>query len=244
MAFATALLHVLRVGVCDLLQSGSTLFLLTAGVGGAMGGLWGAVAGEVARGRKARRLACVLLALAGPLVGIAVSLARFCGSPMIFAYDPFFGFFSGTLYDTIVDVRPELGSYRGGSCATIAGAVLVASCLRREGRALRGPVARDASTIARLTLGLLCFAASLVMIAEGPVLGHWQTSSSIARALGGRISGARCDVVYPDSVVASTPRSSSEIASRSSPPTKHASEPAWAAASPSSSSTTSTRSAR
>jgi hypothetical protein len=200
-AFVTALLHGLRVGVCDL-ASGATLFLLTAGVGGAMGGVWGAVAAEAARGRKARRLACVVFALAGPLAGIAVSLARFYGSPMIFAYDPFFGFFSGTLYDTIVDVRPELWSYRAGSCATLAGAVLVASCLRRAGPAVRGPAARDATVIARMTVGLLCFAASLVMSAEGPALGHWQTSASIARALGGRISGARCDVVYPDSVVA------------------------------------------
>ena len=43
-----------------------------------------------------------------------MSLARFYGSPMIFAYDPFFGYFSGTLYDTVVDVRPELWTYRGG----------------------------------------------------------------------------------------------------------------------------------
>ena len=64
----------------------------------------------------------MLLALAGPLGGIAVSVARFYGSPMIFAYDPFFGYFSGTLYDTVVDVRPELWTYRGGSLATLVGA--------------------------------------------------------------------------------------------------------------------------
>jgi hypothetical protein len=201
-AFATALLHGLRVGICDF-ASGATLFLLTAGVGGAMGGVWGALVAEVARGRRTRGLACVLMALAGPLAGIAVSVARFYGSPMIFAYDPFFGFFSGTLYDTIVDVRPELWSYRAGSSVTIAGVVLVASCLRREGHALRGPSVFDSATVARLALGFLCGVTTLVLFAEGPALGHWQTSASIARALGGRVSGARCDVVYPDSVVAS-----------------------------------------
>ncbi|HEY4016780.1 MAG TPA: hypothetical protein VGM06_25770 [Polyangiaceae bacterium] len=201
-AFATALLHGLRVGICDF-PSGATLFLLTAGVGGAMGGVWGAIVAEVVRGRRARRLACVLIALAGPLAGIVVSLARFFGSPMIFAYDPFFGFFSGTLYDTIVDVRPELWSYRAGSLVTIAGVLFIASCLRRDGQTLRGPAAFDSAVVARLTLGLVCAATSLVMACEGPALGHWQTSASIARALGGRVSGARCDVVYPDSVVAS-----------------------------------------
>ncbi len=60
-----------------------------------------------------------------------VSFARFFGSPMIFAYDPFFGYFSGTLYDTVVDVRPELWTYRGGSLATLVGLALVAAALTR-----------------------------------------------------------------------------------------------------------------
>ncbi len=106
-AFLTALLHGIRVGICDF-WGGTTLLLLTAGFGGLLGGVWGALVGEACRGRRRRRLGCVLLALAGPLVGIAVSVGRFYGSPMIFAYDPFVGYFSGTLYDTVVDLRPEL----------------------------------------------------------------------------------------------------------------------------------------
>jgi len=77
-AFAAALLHGLRGGFCDL-AGGATFFALTAGVGGAMGGAWGAVAGEVARHLRRRRLACLLLAPAAPLAGIAVSVARFYG---------------------------------------------------------------------------------------------------------------------------------------------------------------------
>jgi hypothetical protein len=113
-AFATALLHAIRVGLCDL-WGGALFFLLTAGFGALLGGGWGALVAEIARSRKRRRLACVLLGLLAPLAGIAVSVARFYSSPMIFAYDPFFGFFSGTLYDTIVDQRPQLWSYRAGS---------------------------------------------------------------------------------------------------------------------------------
>jgi len=200
LAFATALLHGLRAGMCDL-SGGAVFFALTAGFGALMGGAWGALAGEASRGLRRRRLACVLLALAGPIAGIAVSLARFFGSPMIFAFDPFFGFFSGTLYDTVVDERVELSTYRAGSLALLAGLALVASSLTRTERgalALRG--APRSGEIARLLLGGCALAAALAVAAEGPRLGHWQTADSIARALGARSAGPRCDVVYPDSL--------------------------------------------
>jgi hypothetical protein len=203
-AFATALLHGLRVGLCDL-WGGALLFVLTAGAGGVMGGAWGAVVGEACRGRAARRSSCVALALAAPLAGIAVSLGRFWGSPMIFAYDPFFGFFSGTLYDTIVDVRTELWSYRAGSMTTLAGVALVASALGRTPRgtpAMRSARA-DLPAAARLLLGLVLLSGSVAVTVFGAELGHWQTSASIARALGGRAAGPRCDVVYPDSLASS-----------------------------------------
>ncbi len=203
-AFSTALLHALRVGLCDL-SGGAIFFVLTAGVGAILGGAWGAVVAEVGRRRaRARRLTCVLLALAGPLGGIAVSLARFWGSPMIFAYDPFVGFFSGTLYDTIVDVRTELWTYRAGSLATLAGVALVASVLSRgdNGQLALRPLRADWRATARLLAGVAALGVSLVFAAYGPELGHWQTPQSIARALGGRAAGPHCDVLYPDSLLA------------------------------------------
>ncbi len=226
-AFMTALLHGLRVGICDF-GGGAVFFLLTAGVGGMMGGAWGVVVAEACRGRRRRRLLCALLALAGPLGGIAVSLARFVGSPMIFMYDPFFGYFSGTLYDTVVDVRPELWSYRGGSIATLVGVALVAAALTRDaaGRlSLANVVGDEGTRRARLAMagGVVMLAVSLAVTLEGPALGHWQTAATIARALGGRASGPRCDVVYPDSVPADEAALWSATASRSSPPTRRAS---------------------
>jgi hypothetical protein len=200
-AFATALLHGLRVGICDF-AGGAIFFLLTAGVGALMGGAWGAVVAEVCRGRRRRRLLCVLLAIAGPLGGVAASLARFVGSPMIFMYDPFFGYFSGTLYDTVVDVRPELWSYRAGSIAALVGLALVAAALTRREDGRLSTAALRVAPSARLSMagGFVMLAASFVVALEGPRLGHWQTAETIARALGGRASGPRCDVVYPDSV--------------------------------------------
>ena len=196
-AFTTALLQGLRVGICDF-WGGAILFVLTAGFGSAVGGMWGAIAGEACRRRRRRRLACVLLALAGSLGGIAVSVVRFYGSPMIFSYDPFFGYFSGTLYDTIVDVRPELWTYRAGSAATVAGVALVAVALTRTGE---GKLALRAGTRAYLASGVALLAISLGITLDGSALGHWQTSATIAAALGGHAAGPRCDVVYPDSLL-------------------------------------------
>jgi hypothetical protein len=122
---------------------------------------------------------------------------------MIFAYDPFFGYFSGTLYDTVVDVRTPLWTYRAGSLATLVGAALIASALLRtkDGALVLRPLRGNAPAVVRLALGLGALALSLGMCLEGPALGHWQTAASIADALGARASGPRCDVVYPDSVV-------------------------------------------
>jgi hypothetical protein len=198
-AFATALLHGLRAAMCDF-WGGAVLFVLTAGFGAVLGGVWGAFAGEVARGRRRRRLACVLLALAGPVGGIAVSVARFYASPMIFAYDPFFGYFSGTLYDTVVDVRPELWTYRAGSAATLAGVALLAAALARTARG-RPALGSGARSRVLLACGAALLAVSLAVTAEGAALGHWQTAATIARALGGHASGARCDVVYSDALL-------------------------------------------
>jgi hypothetical protein len=189
-AYVTSLLHGLRVGICDF-WGGSLLFVLTAGVGSIMGGVWGAVVAPLARGGNRRALRCVLLGLAGPLAGIVVSLARFYGSPTVFAYDPFFGYFSGTLYDTVVDTRPELWTYRAGSLLTLAGVALIAS---------GWSPAAQVSGRWRRALGALALLASLVHCAFGPELGHWETATSIARELRGRSAGAHCDVIHPDTL--------------------------------------------
>jgi tetratricopeptide (TPR) repeat protein len=214
-ALLTAYLHGARVGFCDL-QGGTILFVLTAGFGACLGGLWGVVAEEIvrsisrsdrgsasSRGSLLRTLGCVLLAMAAPFGGVVVSVARFYGSPMIFAYDPFFGYFSGTLYDTVVDARPELWTYRAGSAATILGAGLIAAALIRleNGRAALGPWRGSARTSACLGLGLSTLLVSLAVTVRGSSLGHFQSAATIASALGGHVAGARCDVVYPDAVL-------------------------------------------
>ncbi len=192
LSLATALLHVLRVGICDLF--GALLyFALTAGAGAVAGGVWGAVVGGAVAGLGTRvrrvRTAAVVLALAGPASTIALGLADFYGSPMIFAFDPFVGYFSGTLYDTIIDAGPALLTYRLGTLATLSAVALFASVL--------GANKRAPSALTRLALGTACGAASLGVWMSRDTLGHHSTPASIRQTLGGERHGLRCDVFYP-----------------------------------------------
>ena len=198
-ALLLGLFHGLLGGLCDL-WGGLAGFLLGPGIGALLGGVWGAVAGEIARSRRHRRLVAVLLAVLGPATGVAISVGRFYRSPMIFAFDPFVGYFSGTLYDTVVDAGPALWSYRAGSVAFASAVLCTASVLRRSGPSLRLEVARDRSFWARAAFALLLFGACVAELALGARLGHWSTSATIAAELGGQRHGARCDVVFPSSL--------------------------------------------
>ncbi|MFO0590918.1 MAG: hypothetical protein U0441_25470 [Polyangiaceae bacterium] len=195
--FLTTLIHGARAGFCDF-WSGATNFALGPFVGAILGGTWGAVAGEIASRRAkrwARRTVAVLVAFAGPLAGAAVSFGRFLTSPMVFAYDPFAGYFSGTLYDTVIDAS-GLWTYRAGSLATMGAALVLAMHLRRseEDGKLRLRWARSWGVA--LT-GVLCAIVSVAHMSLGTELGHYQTAASIAKALGGRTDGERCVVLHP-----------------------------------------------
>lgn len=207
LSLLTALLHAARIGICELW--GALLYYAqTAAFGCVMGGAWGAVVGElvaamVRRGRivqpRRRAAVAVALSLAGPILTAAVSVYRFITSPMIFAYDPFVGFFSGTLYDTVIDAGTPMLTYRAGSLATLVALALFASVLERRADRPFGLVLdlRTRATRARAALGLLCVLTSTGLILAGTRLGHFSTSASIAKDLGAEKHGARCDVVYP-----------------------------------------------
>jgi hypothetical protein len=195
-AVLVGLLHGLRVQVCDL-WGGLAYFALTAGAGAVLGGVWGALVAEVARGRTRRKTIAVALAFAGPLACALVSVGRFATSPMIFAFDPFVGYFSGTLYDTVVEPGPALLWYRVGTAATLVFAFATASLLRRSGARLRRRPVLAPGYRAKTALALAAFAVSAGITAAGVKLGHWSTAASIAADLGARKDGDRCTVLYP-----------------------------------------------
>jgi tetratricopeptide (TPR) repeat protein len=195
-----ALLQGLRVGFCDLLQ-GLLLLLLGPVLGTLLGASWGTGAGLLAAhwgGRQRRKIALALAAL-GPIGGVLLSLGRFWTSPMIFAFDPFVGFFAGTLYDTVIDAVPRLTTYRAGTAGTLLAALCVAALLRRSGRGrLDLSLARERP--ACIAGALLGAAVSLGVYLEGPALGHYQTVATISAALGQRWASQRCDIIYAEPI--------------------------------------------
>ncbi|PIE06127.1 MAG: hypothetical protein CSA75_01150 [Sorangium cellulosum] len=191
-------LHGARVGFCDP-SSGLMLFGLGPTMGAFMGATWGFVVGQLMRlvpmGRL-RQALTALFALAGPVIGIAISLGRFFTSPMVFAYDPFFGYFSGTLYDTVVtDSLSTLLTYRAGSLATLFAVGAAVFCVKRPEKGwLRLADNRHPGVLwAAVTFGTV----SLIISLEGGRLGHWQTADTIEDALGAKVVNERCEVVYP-----------------------------------------------
>jgi tetratricopeptide (TPR) repeat protein len=190
LAWLITMLHGLRHGYCDA-WGGSVHFLLGPGLGAALGGVWGAIAGEFAATAKRRRLGAVLWGIAGPLTCVVVSLVRFYTSPMVYAYDPFVGFFSGSFYDTIIDFS-GLYTYRAGTLATLLASVVVALHLVRkdDGKLTFANLSRPGL----LLLGISAAILSIGLNLQGHRFNHWHTATTIQNQLASRVTFGRCDV--------------------------------------------------
>ncbi len=198
--FAIVVAHGGRVGFCDPVE-GFLYYLLGGGTGGIVGAVWGSMVGLfVGASSSRRRLAMKAgaLGLAGPLGGVGVALYRFYSSPMIFSYDPFYGFFAGTPYDTVIDAVDGLVSYRLGTAMSLAAVWAFGIAMHRvgPGKISFRPFERPATSV----FGALAAMGSLAHTSSGPVLGHWQTTESIREALGRQIEGERCLVTHSSSI--------------------------------------------
>lgn len=194
LAALATLLQGLRVGLCDPL-GGLVLFALGPTAGSVLGGVWGAVVGSIVSVTPSRRheVWSVAMALAGPALGVIVSLWRFYCGPMVFAFDPFFGFFSGPLYDTVIEPSGLLLTYRLGSMMTLVAVSVLALHVRRTPRAL---ALRWLGRPGVVLLGLAAAVGSVVHTAYGAELGHYSTTSSVLDALRGRVHEGRCSVAF------------------------------------------------
>ncbi len=199
--YAVTLLHGLRTGMCDA-RSGTAMWALGPLPGALLGGAWGALVGGLMgriRALWTSRIVAAIAALAAPAACVLVSLYRFHSSPIVFAFDPFFGFFSGALYDTVVtDAIPRLVTYRAGTLATLFAAGAAASLVVRKGDGTLSLVRQRHPGV--MWLAVVGALASIVMTVEGRRFGHWQTAESIHTELGGRVTNDRCDVFYPRSM--------------------------------------------
>ncbi len=173
---------------------GAVYWLLVALPGAALSGLVGLALGAAFHKRG---LATLLAALVVPAF-IAWSVARFYVTPTIFAYDPFFGFFPGALYDERIPLGLPLVTYRIG---TLGWGVALAGLLTAtwttgaslSTKALRARWPALAVALAGAALGAGVWLA-------GPSLGHRHTAREIADALEGEAWSRRCVVWYDRSI--------------------------------------------
>lgn len=100
------LLNALRVRNCDL-GAGLAWFFMLPMLSAALGAALGTVVGLLRGWRGAA--APSLLAIAGVLASIVMGVWRFYAAPPICGYDPFVGYFAGTLYDEEVAITAAFG---------------------------------------------------------------------------------------------------------------------------------------
>jgi len=177
-------------------RDGALWWLLLPVPGGILAGLVGLAAGV---GFERRGRAMTLAALLVPAF-VVWSLLRFYTTPAIFAYDPFFGFFPGAIYDESIPLGLPLATYRIG---TLGAVIALAAML--VGAWADGPrlsfTAWRRRPMAALTFVVGSALAGGIWLA-GPSLGHRHTANDIARRLEGETWSRRCVVRYDRSIAA------------------------------------------
>ncbi len=174
---AISFLNQLRVRNCDL-GGGLAWYAILPGLSAPVACAVG-VTSALATTRHARALAY------GLFVGSLVwALKRFLGAPPVNAFDPFGGYFPGTLYDEEVAIPRALWWARGYHLSAMLAALSLAALFVDERTlTLRVRAARGRVALSLLALSAVVGAATLGAL--GGRLGFARSAGDIARALGG-----------------------------------------------------------
>jgi tetratricopeptide (TPR) repeat protein len=174
---ALLLLNGLRVRNCAYL-TGLSFFAIMPVASSLCAAALGTACGLATR----RRLLGPALAVLGVLLSLAWAGQRFLGSPAIYAYDPFFGYFPGALYDEEVAIHAPFLAARLTHAAWIAAALcLCALLLRGRGLTLALPPWRQRRGLLCATLILLALAVGL-RLRQG-ALGVYRDAAAIEDTL-------------------------------------------------------------
>lgn len=178
LAFLLPLVGQLWQPACEPL-GGLAFFLMGPCIGGALGlvaGLWGGVLGTT----RARALA---LGATPMVLSTAIGVWRLIADPVVFAYDPFWGYFSGSVYDEAVTVGATYVRFRaynlvGATAAVLALGSWLGPDLRLRARDRRSNAIRGAMVA---TLGIATAAIGL----RGSSFGFTADLASITEVLSG-----------------------------------------------------------
>ncbi|MFV8754617.1 hypothetical protein ACNOYE_29055 [Nannocystaceae bacterium ST9] len=166
---------------CD--PFGGSLYYVMGPACTALLGFTAGVAGAVVAGdRRRRRL--LLLGHAPFLACLLLALWRLYYEPVVFAFDPFWGWYSGPIYDEHISIGPRYILFRVYNFAVIASAWLLLRVVVDERLQAAWPRLRAAGPDRlRLALALLLALASGLTGYHGDRLGWTATHSSLTRVL-------------------------------------------------------------
>jgi hypothetical protein len=174
------LLNALRVKNCDILE-GLAFFammpVLSVAVASCVGVLW-------ALSLPNRRALASFCAVITVLVSIGWGLFRFYDTPAIFGYDPFVGYFPGSLYDEDVAIQGTFVIYRLYNLIWITGILLSAAHIFQPS-GLRLSLGRWRPTVPLTSSTLLLLLAGVLLFCQRGSIGISIDSEQIAETLGG-----------------------------------------------------------
>jgi len=187
------LLNALRVKNCDI-PEGIAFYLAGAGASLLFASQVGAGASLVAPGRWGRTLATVIVF--GWVGAGALDLYL---EPQIYAYNPFVGFFSGAVYDDVIELDARLGLYRLFNLSQLALFWAAAGVLwDPEERRLRLGRLSGVQRGTGVRLAAAVIACTGLAVVGGHV-GFDTDRASIARQLGGVLRSERVIMHYDSS---------------------------------------------
>ncbi len=185
------LANALRVRNCDV-GAGLAWFAMLPMLSAAMGAGAGVVAGLLRPWRG--RVAPTALALGIVVASVAWGVWRFYAAPPIFGYDPFVGYFAGTLYDEEIAITAAFGWARLYDVALLTGWLAACALLLDAGRLCLG---RPAPARARpLGMAILAFAAAATLWSARARLGFALCAQEIGQRLGGELRTAHFVLHY------------------------------------------------
>lgn len=174
---------------------GSACFLL----GPLPSGIFGWLCGFTAAASSERRLGRAILALTPMLVCTEIALLRLYRDPAVFAFDPFWGMFSGGIYDEDTEISATWIAYRLYNLAVASGALL-ALWLAFDPESGRASWKRLRARAKERRLAALASAAFILggaLISQNPTrFGFHQTAESLQRVLSGRLETPRFVLHY------------------------------------------------
>ncbi|MFO0744078.1 MAG: hypothetical protein U1F43_00190 [Myxococcota bacterium] len=187
------LLNGFRVVQCDI-WSGVFFYLLGPPLTCAFAAVVGAGCAAVTRPKK---LAIPLYYLVW-LTWVALELVHLYRQPAIFAYNPFGGFFSGAVYDTVIEIDSRIVLYRLNN---LAQALFVVTLVRLGWDRIEGRLtfaAMSHASMRRWIAWLSTAAVCLVFWSARGSIGYEIDRERIQHDLGGVISGPRLVLYYDE----------------------------------------------